>query len=595
MAIIDDSLRTQLGNAYTSGDYSGLNNLLSQNKITSDQLASSFSLSNSDLGFAKSLGINAYTPPGTSTPPSLATTTTDPARTQTQQNSISPAISPSPDLRTQIGNAYQNNDIAGMNNLINQNNLDSNWFQQNFGLQQGDFNTAKGMGINIANSPAPVNPATSQVPPVQTDPNQLTPDTMKSLQSINMTGVGGNAFYTAPDGTVYQPIMSGGGNGGENESGSPTLQGYAVYDPNHQEEGDPFKMYDQNGKLISNNVFASENGWKDFAVFAISAVAMAFGIPAMMEAGAAGAGTAGTTFGVVDSTVTLPSAATALSGATPGLGLQATAGPGLQLASATGAPGLTAAAGPGLTLAAPTGGLGLSAEIAGNVLTGGLTDGLAGGSGTLLGPNGLAGTVQMADGTFLQNPSLLPGASFPSLPSTPPVPGGGAGTNAPPGTDDLAKTINKVATTGGTLNDIIRGVAQVAAGAKDASAQRGAANDMLAWLKSQQAKIDGLYAPGSPEYNLLKQQMEAQDAAAGRNSQYGVRAVDLAAKIAQIKAQYTAQLTQGIAGNMSAAFNQNASADSGLAATIGKVLGGSSSGGLDVGGLINKGLNTIFN
>lgn len=50
-------------------------------------------------------------------------------------------------------------------------------------------------------------------------------------------------------------------------------------------------------------------------------------------------------------------------------------------------------------------------------------------------------------------------------------------------------------------------------------------------------QINGMYAPGSPEANLMQQEMERKDAAAGRNSQYGVRAVDLASKIAATKGQ----------------------------------------------------------
>jgi hypothetical protein len=54
-------------------------------------------------------------------------------------------------------------------------------------------------------------------------------------------------------------------------------------------------------------------------------------------------------------------------------------------------------------------------------------------------------------------------------------------------------------------------------------------------------QISGMYAPGSPEANLLQQEMERKDAAAGRNSQYGTRAVDLAAKMASIKGNLLAQ------------------------------------------------------
>jgi hypothetical protein len=49
------------------------------------------------------------------------------------------------------------------------------------------------------------------------------------------------------------------------------------------------------------------------------------------------------------------------------------------------------------------------------------------------------------------------------------------------------------------------------------------------------SQIDQFYAPGSPEYNLMKQEIERKDAAAGRLSQYGPREVELAARLAPLK------------------------------------------------------------
>jgi hypothetical protein len=57
--------------------------------------------------------------------------------------------------------------------------------------------------------------------------------------------------------------------------------------------------------------------------------------------------------------------------------------------------------------------------------------------------------------------------------------------------------------------------------------------------------IMNMYAPGSPEYLVMKQQMDRQDAAAGRNSQYGTRAVDLAGKIAAYKTNAIANMQNG--------------------------------------------------
>lgn len=48
--------------------------------------------------------------------------------------------------------------------------------------------------------------------------------------------------------------------------------------------------------------------------------------------------------------------------------------------------------------------------------------------------------------------------------------------------------------------------------------------------------IMNMYAPGSPEYVAMEREMARKDAAAGRNSQYGQRSVDMAAALAKWKA-----------------------------------------------------------
>jgi len=73
---------------------------------------------------------------------------------------------------------------------------------------------------------------------------------------------------------------------------------------------------------------------------------------------------------------------------------------------------------------------------------------------------------------------------------------------------------------------------------KMASAQQGMYNQ-------NRADIMNTYAPGSPEYNLLAQQMARKDAAAGRNSQYGTRANDLAGTIAKLRMGALGNLQQG--------------------------------------------------
>ena len=73
---------------------------------------------------------------------------------------------------------------------------------------------------------------------------------------------------------------------------------------------------------------------------------------------------------------------------------------------------------------------------------------------------------------------------------------------------------------------------------KMAEAQKGMYNQ-------NRADIMNTYAPGSPEYNQLAQQMARKDAAAGRNSQYGTRANDLAATIAKLRMGALGNLQQG--------------------------------------------------
>jgi hypothetical protein len=73
---------------------------------------------------------------------------------------------------------------------------------------------------------------------------------------------------------------------------------------------------------------------------------------------------------------------------------------------------------------------------------------------------------------------------------------------------------------------------------KMAEAQKGMYNQ-------NRADIMNTYAPGSPEYNLLQQQIARKDAAAGRNSQYGTRANELAGTIAKLRMGALGTLQQG--------------------------------------------------
>mgnify|MGYP000411475848 CR=1 FL=1 len=72
-----------------------------------------------------------------------------------------------------------------------------------------------------------------------------------------------------------------------------------------------------------------------------------------------------------------------------------------------------------------------------------------------------------------------------------------------------------------------------------AKAQQNQANQ----VQNQINQINSMYAPGSPEYNRMMNEIARKDAAAGRNSQYGVRAQNLAGIIAQQKASMMPGIT----------------------------------------------------
>lgn len=89
----------------------------------------------------------------------------------------------------------------------------------------------------------------------------------------------------------------------------------------------------------------------------------------------------------------------------------------------------------------------------------------------------------------------------------------------------------------------------------DMYAKQQMAKEQMNLYKQNEAATNNMYAPGSPEYLAMERELARKDAAAGRNSQYGARAVDLQARIADIKSRQrmgmqtgqTALLNQGLA------------------------------------------------
>lgn len=78
---------------------------------------------------------------------------------------------------------------------------------------------------------------------------------------------------------------------------------------------------------------------------------------------------------------------------------------------------------------------------------------------------------------------------------------------------------------------------KAAGGLYDMWAKNQMANQMQNTYNQNQAATNGMGLPGTPEYEAMRQTLARQDARAGRNSQYGPRAVDLAARMAELRSK----------------------------------------------------------
>lgn len=78
------------------------------------------------------------------------------------------------------------------------------------------------------------------------------------------------------------------------------------------------------------------------------------------------------------------------------------------------------------------------------------------------------------------------------------------------------------------------------------------------WWKGQLDTLMGMYKPGTPEAELMRQKMEARDAATGRRSQYGQRENELAASLADRRSQI---MTSAGYQNMANAYRNRSSQD----------------------------------
>jgi hypothetical protein len=297
--------------------------------------------------------------------------------------------------------------------------------------------------------------------------------------------------------------------------------------------GQGFDMYDKDGKYVGGNLpmsMGDDQMGKTGAMIAAMVATAGLGGAAL-----AGGGLGGMGAGMAGAANPVMAAEAAGLGAA-GLGSAGTAGLG-GLGAVGSAGGIGGGGAMGVEGIGGVGGMGASEGIgaaggAGGISTGGAPAGFVGAGG-----GGASG-----GGFSLQ--SLLGGGGS----------GGGFG--------------------GFTMKDLI-GLGTSLYGSHK---QSEAAEDWRNWMQGGVDKIDGMYKPGSPEYNALWDEMSRKDAAAGRNSQYGPRSVDLAARLTDIKGRLLSGMYTGMAQPMGSSFSGSANAYAGLPYLI-NTLGQSTSQG----------------
>ncbi len=131
----------------------------------------------------------------------------------------------------------------------------------------------------------------------------------------------------------------------------------------------------------------------------------------------------------------------------------------------------------------------------------------------------------------------------------------------------------------GGIGSLLRGIGggsaltggiRAASGLYDLYARNQQADALQNRFNQLNDSVNNLYAPGSPEALRLRQTIERQDAKAGRNSQYGPREVDLAARIADIKARQTAALQGGQNSLLGSSLDREYSGFNTLASLFGR-------------------------
>ncbi|MFZ2190088.1 MAG: hypothetical protein WAV48_04870 [Candidatus Magasanikiibacteriota bacterium] len=128
--------------------------------------------------------------------------------------------------------------------------------------------------------------------------------------------------------------------------------------------------------------------------------------------------------------------------------------------------------------------------------------------------------------------------------------------------------------------------------ARELQAQQGQTDQAL---QTQMANLANMYSQNSPYAQALRQTLARKDAAAGRNSQYGAREVDLQARLAAQQAQASQSLS-GLANARQAGFSNSQAANNAAQSAKGQQLQrllalGKSSGLTD---RIQSGLSSMF-
>jgi hypothetical protein len=391
----------------------------------------------------------------------------------------------------------------------------------------------------------------------------------------------GDGYYNQNTRTGYNPVYSGGGYTSQDHYTDPTLSGYRSYSLQDGMEGPTgndktrfngtqYTDYGLEGNQTGTGTYSDitnrNHGMEIAKIFAAAAAmggAQAAGLVGGVNPVLAAEGMAGgeAVAGNVLSKATLDGTNIFGANSVPGaLDISALSGAAPGLESQVALDGIVQ----GLQPTPPTFNAAQDSEAANKLLDGGQLPGIQGGPGTAL--------EGYRDPALLENLVNNPPVISNPPPVAPPAGGTPPGTTPPPSTTPPPVAKPPDIDIPGIGNISLKDLLSLLGGGIDFAGQRKASGDMLDYLKSQQAKVDGLYAPGSSEYNTLWDQMSRKDAAAGRNSQYGPRSVDLASQIAKIKADNTVRMTTGIGALYKNALDQEASAPAGLIAQLEKLL-----------------------